>query len=250
MTGKNNAMTLHVLSGDSLLEPFREAGIPGDVAVFRECVVDGPVNADSLDEFFRLRSSYLSDADSDAGKPGFYESDVIPEIEKILSAPYDQEICLWFEHELFCQVNLWFLLSEIEGRRVFVVSPPSEPFENRFDGWARLSGEDLAARFESRSYVDENDARLGAELWRAFRDRDGDRLRELAGSQTEIFRCLPEVAKAAAEIGRRPMEALSRIKGEGVLDFSEAFREFREREPAYGFGDLQVKRMWDQVINA
>jgi hypothetical protein len=153
-------MKLHVLSGDSLLEPFKDSGIAGEVAVFRECLVDGPLRANSLDEFFQVRSSYLSDPNDE--KDGFYESDVRPEIEKILSASKDQEICLWFEHELFCQVNLWFLLCEIREHRVFVVSPPSEPFENRFDGWAWLSGDDLAARFESRSSVSEDDARLGA----------------------------------------------------------------------------------------
>lgn len=235
---------LHVLSGDSLLEPFRASGIEGDVAVFRECLVDGPVSAGALEELFEERQNFLQDSKED---PDFYQNEVRREIEKILHSDPETELFLWFEHELFCQVNLWFLLSEMEGRRIFIVSPPSEPFENRFDGWARLSGDDLAARFESRSLVSEDDARLGAELWRAFRDHDGDQLRELSGRESEVFRCLPEVAKAAAEIGRRPAEALRAIREQGILSFAEAFTTFSEAEPAYGFGDTQVKRIWDNV---
>lgn len=236
---------LHVLPGDSLLEQFRAAGIEGGVAVFRECLVDGPLNASSLEEFFDIRSEFI--ASSFPEDDGDYDTKAKAEIDKIVGTPEDHEVYLWFEHELFCQVNLWFLLSMLEGRRVFVVSPPSEPFENRFDGWARLSGEDLAARFESRALVSDDDARLGAELWRAFRDRDGDRLRELAEQPSEAFRCLPEVAEAAAAIGRRPIEALRALRSEGVSDFPEAFRAFSERERVYGFGDLQVQRIWSEL---
>lgn len=239
-------MILHVLSGDSLLPPFLEAGIPGDVAVFRECLCDGPVKAVSLYELFRTRDEYLSGEDT--SKAGFYSEHVKPEIEKIFDSPEETEICLWFEHELFCQVNLWFLLSELKKRRrLSFVGPPSEPYEQRFDGWSALDGEDLATCFNSREEIDGSDVRLASELWSAFRDRDRDRLRELSNEPPGIFCFLPEVAKAAADIDERPESVIRELIEKGADGFGECFRAFRENYPVYGFGDLQVRSIWEKV---
>lgn len=237
-------MHLHVLSGDSLLEPFKELGLEGEVSVFRECLVDGPASAADLNELFALRSRFLASAKDE----GFYESSVRPEIEKIFNSPKDTEIFLWFEHELFCQTNLWFLLNHLEDRdNVWFVFPPTEPFERRFAGWASLDAEMLAERFEKRISVSDEDRSLGSELWQAFSERDSDRLKELGTQESEIFLFLPEVTKAAAEIESRPESSIREIVARGVDEFGPAFREFGRKESVYGFGDLQVKAIWDRV---
>lgn len=237
-------MRLHVLSGDSLLVPFKGSGIEGEIAVFRECLVDGPTGASGREEFFAQRDRYLSDSKDD----GFYESSVRPEIEKILDSPEGTEINLWFEHELFCQVNLWFLLHNLGGRdSVWFVFPPPEPFERRFAGWAQLDADGLSERFEKRVSVSEEDRSLGSELWQAFSAGDSERLKKLGNREAEIFFYLDEVADAAAGIGSRPEELVREIVSEGGEDFPAVFRAFLERMPVYGFGDLQVKSIWDRV---
>ncbi|MBN3565020.1 hypothetical protein, partial [Aliamphritea spongicola] len=37
------------------------------------------------------------------------------------------------------------------------------------------------------------------------------------------------------------------IKDLGVDDFPKVFREFRNRIPIYGYGDVQVKRLYDEI---
>ena len=239
-------MKLHVLSGDSLLEPFKDSGIAGEVAVFRECLVDGPLRANSLDEFFQVRSSYLSDPNDE--KDGFYESDVRPEIEKILRADAQIEMFLWFENELFCQANLWFLLTNIgRNENVWVVSPETAAPKEQFQTWARLEPDDLRKCFDSPIRVADKDVVLASELWDAFVSRDEERLVGLSKERSELFRNLDVIAIASAKIDSRPRDVLRLISKEGVQDFPEAFREFCRREPVYGFGDLQVKRLWDEI---
>ncbi|HUF04213.1 MAG TPA: DUF1835 domain-containing protein [Aridibacter sp.] len=240
-------MNLHVLSGDSLLRPFRELGLEGEIAVFRECLVDGPLLAGDLEEFFELRSRYLSSE----GDDGFYETSARPEIEKILNLPKDTKIFLWFEHELFCQANLWFLLQNLQDRDdLWFVSPRPGPFDQRFSGWAPLGPDELSARFEQRIQVPKEDRMLGSELWQAFSARDSDRLTELGTRDSEIFFHLSEVSEAAAEIDSRPENIVSELVEAGAESFEEAFRVFSRKEPVYGFGDLQVKKIWDRVSEA
>lgn len=237
-------MRLHVLSGDSLVEPFARAGIGGEVCVFRECLVDGPV-ADDLEELFGLREQYLGD--TDRGRE-FYRDRVVAEVRRVLEFPEDGEINLWFEHELFCQVNLWFLLSKLKGRDgVYAVQPLVELEEDRFDGWAFLGPDELKACFDDRLKVSSDEVALATGLWDAFARRNSERLVELSARDSEVFRYLSEVGRAASEIDTRPATVLQEIVSAGSRSFGEAFQEFREREPVWGFGDLQVKRMWDDL---
>jgi len=46
----------------------------------------------------------------------------------------------------------------------------------------------------------------------------------------------------------RPVQSLKEIKEElKTDDFGIIFREFSKREAIYGFGDLQVKRLLDEL---
>ena len=48
----------------------------------------------------------------------------------------------------------------------------------------------------------------------------------------------------------RPKESLKEIMKELQTDkFGPVFQEFCKRESIYGFGDLQVKRLYDEVLN-
>lgn len=226
------------------MEPFRELDLEGEVAVFRECLADGPLDSPDLDRFFSLRSGFLASADDE----GFYESSVRPEIERIFDSPEGAEIFLWFEHELFCQVNLWFLLHNLVDRdELWFVGPPTEPRETRFHGWAPLGSEELAVCFENRLQIKKEDREMGSELWEAFAARDSEMLLELGARESGLFRFLPEVSQAAAEIESRPRQAVAKLIGEGSESFGDTFRAFCEIERVYGFGDLQVKRIWDSL---
>lgn len=45
------------------------------------------------------------------------------------------------------------------------------------------------------------------------------------------------------------MQALQQIIDElGTEEFTLVFREFCKREGIYGFGDLQVKRLYDELL--
>jgi hypothetical protein len=48
----------------------------------------------------------------------------------------------------------------------------------------------------------------------------------------------------------RPSQSLIAIMNQfKTEDFDTVFREFSKREPIYGFGDLQVKRLLDQILS-
>jgi len=111
---------IHILNGDALLERF-PFDTP-DVIVARECLVDGDVSSahqvasldgggdasldTSLDAFFQIRASFLQKQYGIS--PDEYAASTIAEFWKIREIPPESDINLWFEEDLFCQVNFWF----------------------------------------------------------------------------------------------------------------------------------------------
>jgi len=240
-------MKIHVLAGESLVEPFRKTEIEGDIVVCRECFIDGDLEADTLEEFWEMREKYLSQTSEE--EPGFYEEKVRDEFIRLWNLSDRNEVNLWFEYELFCQVNLWFclwLLRNTEAR-FNVVYPPFKTDADVWKGFAYYDVDELKESYGAKATFGHDDVYLGVQLWEAFQKRDFEKLLSLGETKSKCFPRLKEVCEAAAEIDTRPKATLRQIIDSGKTEFGEAFKEFSEIEAIYGFGDLQVKKIFDEL---
>jgi len=239
----------HILNGDALKEQF-PAEIEGNIIVARECLVDGPVESKSLDEFYRTRAEFISTAYG-GYSPEDYDG-TITEFEKVQAIPNNSELNLWFEDDLFCQVNLWFvahLIAQSSNQyTVFLIRPNVHtPY-----GFGGLNKEELQTAHNNRLPIRKLDTL--ANMWTAYQDGDTELLLQLAKSLGESYAfMLPAVQAHLDRIpidssNSRPMQSLHAIIDELQTDqFGPVFREFNQRESIYGFGDLQVKRMFDLI---
>ena len=245
---------LNLLNGDHLAQQLQGSSYFHTHLVFREALIVGPVTGTSLDEFWKLRTEFIMTSYGVTAEE--YSQKTISEIERLHSIPEDTEICLWFEDDLFCQVNLWFilnLLSDSPKIKVFRVFPPEAIPENRWMGFGGASTAALAQAYESRVPFTSSDLALGKNLWEAYRLGDGAQLAELSKSVSSCFRHLEEVCQAqldrfsADPRQRRPEKLILELLAKGITDFDTLFSQFSEREGIYGFGDLQVRELMDSV---
>ncbi len=239
-------MIVHVLPGDSLNEEFTKSEIDGNVVIFREALIAGDVSAEHLDEFWDVRANFVA---LEYGEdPIDHREKVAYEIEKLLEIPDDAEINLWFEYELFCQVNMWFCLDLLQRREsVYRVAPVNASPDDIWKGFGDHDAAALTEAYNARIKFSADDINHGSKLWNAFRTRNSKELLELAGYRSECFPFLEEVCAAAAEIETRPAEILREIKGSGQKEFEPIFAEFQKRAGVYGFGDLQVARLLERL---
>ncbi|NOT47830.1 MAG: DUF1835 domain-containing protein [Acidobacteria bacterium] len=240
-------MILHVLPGDSLVKEFQTADIDGNVVVCRECLVVGDVSGNTLAEFWDRRANFV--AIDYAGDPIEYQENVAYELERLIGLSADDEVNLWFEYELFCQVNMWFCLDLIKDGQasVFRVEPMNASPDDVWKGFGSLGADDLANCFEARTKFSAEDIETGSRLWHAFRNRDAEELKRLSEFRSPCFPFLKEVCEAAAEIESKPSEIVRELKVLGYKDFDKLFPEFQKRAGVYGFGDLQVERLMEAV---
>ncbi len=240
-------MKIHVLPGDSLVAPFEKTNIEGEIVVCRECLIDGDLTADSLDDFWRERENYLSEVYPQTDN--FYRDNVRTEFEKLLKVSAGDEINLWFEYELFCQTNMWFCLSLLKDKNVeiFRIAPTVRTENDLWKGFGGLSESDLEKCFANRIEFGDEDILLGANLWKAFQNKDVQKLENLSETKSDCFPHLKEVCHAAIKLQSRPKERLQEIFSEGKTDFHKVFEKFSKTEGIYGFGDLQVERLYKEI---
>src|SRR6185369_11209179 len=100
---------LHITNGDTAVQTLESGGVAGDILPWRDVLHDGPVPADlSLDELSRVRARFIADC-------GWGEfEDVVADFEsrdRTLTSFGDHgEVTLWFEHDLYDQLQLIQLL--------------------------------------------------------------------------------------------------------------------------------------------
>jgi hypothetical protein len=115
----------HILTGDALKDQFPKE-IEGEIIIARECLVDGPVNSVKLDQLFDKRAAFISEFYGDYSKEDYFKESA-SELLKIKDIPEGSTINLWFEDDLFCQVNFWFvsylILNFTAQCKVFLVRP-------------------------------------------------------------------------------------------------------------------------------
>ena len=105
--------TLHVTNGDGALYLLKKAGMAGTHLAWRDALNDGPVPAGlTLEKASGLRARYL--AERGDGNP----IKIIHEFERrdalLRRAREFQEVVLWFEHDLYDQLQLLQILTTLE----------------------------------------------------------------------------------------------------------------------------------------
>jgi len=248
-------MQIHILNGDALLAQL-PATLPGDRLVAKECLVDGPVTGDSLQAFYETRSQFLSTAYTVDYTPAYYFEKTVPQFEAMQKLPADTKVNLWFEDDLFCQVNMWFvahLLKEHTAVSEVYLIRPTADLHYGFGGMDEAA---FHTAYEARQALKPEALRLLAQLWKYYQAHQLPDMMALAQSASSAFPFLPAVVQAhfdrypAGGGPGRPEQSLKAIMEElGSEDFGPVFSAFWEKEAIYGFGDLQVKRIFDGMKN-
>jgi hypothetical protein len=251
---RNDLRRIALLNGDCLAEQLKGAELPLEQIIFREALVSGPLDGVTWEEFWETRIGFLTQNYGVTAQA--VQEKTVTELEKIRRLADGVELSLWFEDDLFCQVNLWFILSLLADKptlRVFRVFPPEAPSENRWRGFADASPEELEQAYRSKVSFSNQDMGLGKSLWEAYRNHDWDDLKILSRHPSSCFSNLEEVCQAQLDrfpthqLLGRPEQLIQEILTSGIIDFPSLFTEFSKRAGIYGFGDLQVRELLDSI---
>src|SRR6478735_1518918 len=165
---------LHVANGTCTTSIIRAAGIPGRRSQWADPLNEGPVPGGLTDEeLVAVRERFLVGPDANLEDEG--ENSLRTWRAAIDRHESYDEAILWFEHDLFDQLNLIQLLTWVRehlpaSTPVSLVCIGSFPGRADFKGLGELTPDELTSLLETRQRLGEPQYALAARAWQAFRD--------------------------------------------------------------------------------
>jgi hypothetical protein len=231
---------LHVTNGDAAAEAIRSTGIDGEVSVWRDVLHEGPVPAGaSALELREIRAGFLA-------RCGWAEraralADFAARDERLgVALRGGEEIVLWFEDDLFDQLQLLQVLDRVAagpGRaRVTAVATDSY--------FGLLPAPELAAAFARAQALGAVEIEIGRAAWAAFRSESPRGLEALLASGTDglpaleaaLARLLEQFPGVTDGLSRSERQAVAALAA-GALPFEELFDRAQRAEQRRFLGD-------------
>ncbi len=241
---------LHIHNGDSSANTAKKSNMPGEHLAWREALICGPVVSGLPEAEWRtLRARHLAEAYD--LKFEDCEKGLREQQEALSRFSAHEEVVLWFEHDLFCQLHLiylldWFARHRLRKTRLSLICVGSFPGIDDFRGLGQLDSEQLASLFPERHPVTPAEFKLASKAWAAFSSPDPRGIAALlADNSSGLPFLLPGLRKhlerfpsAYNGLGLIENKALELIAS-GASQFGEMFPAFGKIEPIYGLGDAQ-----------
>jgi hypothetical protein len=183
---------LHIVNGDSVAEKLRHGIVHGDILVWREVYPHGPVFQEpALWDNRSARAQYLEQT---MGIPRSEFIQISEAQEKTLADFHKyEEIVLWFEHDLFDQVMLSYLLHWFSRQpsllktKLSLLCIGGYPGIELFRGLGQLSLEQMATLSGTWKSIGAQELDLGRELWHAYTSPDPRLLEQLLSRDTSAL---------------------------------------------------------------
>ena len=247
---------LHIVNGGSTAETLKLTKIKGEIFSFKDTLINGPAPATKNPHEWRaVRIQHLTD--TYGLERSECEKEFLSQEAALDSAAKQDEVVLWFEHDLFCQLNLlylldWFKQADLKKTCLSLINIGAFPGREDFRGLGELNKEELASLFPKREKITKAHLELGAKAWQAFRSPNPTAIELLLHNDTSA---LPFLAPAfGAHLRRFPstVNGLGQIEktglqliADGYGKFAEMFPKFVAAEKTYGLGDTQL---WGTLV--
>jgi hypothetical protein len=252
---------LHIHNGDSTADTAKKTPLPGQHLAWREALVCGPAPGGlPREEFRQVRAAHLSGGYGVNRKE--CERKLLEQEEALARFSDHEEVVLWFEHDLFCQVQLvylldWFAQRDLASTKLSLISIGEFPGIESFRGLGQLNEDQLTSLFPQRQEVSAEQLQLGAKAWEAYSSPDAAGLLALLQSDLSAIPFLKQALTKHLQRFPSTGNGLGRIENVGLALIAKGYRTFKSLYPAfaryeseYGFGDAQLYFELNRLVNA
>lgn len=244
--------TVHITNGDGFSERLKHLDISGTILTWREILCEGPVPTSIFSpEFIQNRKSFLND---NYGNQNSIYNEFVAQFDIFLNNSIEQ-IVLWFEYDLFCQVNLAAVLSYLKQQNIelpiFLVCSGSIDDSSRLYGLNELSDEQLNQQYNARLTLNLTDIESYIHFWNIYTSNshiamadlevDKSRLPYLNSSIDAHLKRFPEMRTGLNQL---ELDLLKLIDKSTFKTKKHLLGYILQHQGYYGFGDSQ----WQLII--
>jgi redox-sensitive transcriptional activator SoxR len=236
---------LHVTNGESAGNTLRQTGLGGAVLPWQDVLHAGPLPAGGRAGLLRARARFLSECGW-GGQRALFSSLERRDRQYIDALRDGTHVVLWFEHDLFDQLQLVDALglAREQGAAPELIVVGSFPGRPSFHGLGELTADELATLWPGREAASEETLDAATGVWDAVRAPEPTALAELAARElpglpfaaSALARLLEELPSPADGLSATERNALRAI-ADGADTVVAAFVAEQRLEDAPFLGD-------------
>ena len=244
---------LHITNGDIFTERLTSLKLKGDIITWREMLCEGKTLTNvGSESFWKTRFEFLH-KNYKVSKSIFIEK-TLKEYRSLCNHKQQDEIVLWFEYDLFCQINMIAVISWLKTHRKYakisLVCSGKEDETDTLYGLNELSEDRVRELYENKVELSQDDIEYADYVWQLYCSDNPMRLENLSDFGSYKFDYLSNAI--TAHLHRFPT-----IKN-GLNDMeNNILRQAFDKKPAnknkflgtllqnqgiLGFGDTQYER--------
>jgi hypothetical protein len=203
--------------------------------------------------FWKTRFDFLH-KNYNVSKSWFVEK-TLKEYRSLCNHKQEEEIILWFEYDLFCQINMLAVISWLKTHRrhvqISLVCSGKEDETNRLYALDDLSDDQIKKLFNKRVELSQDDIEFADYVWQLYCSDNPIRLEHLTDFDQYQFKYLGEALKTHLKRFPTIKNGLNEIENRVLHVAAEDKPKSRKEllgsllsdQGWYGFGDSQYERI-------
>lgn len=244
---------LHITNGDCFTEKLSTLQLKGDVITWREMLCEGKTLTNvGSESFWKARFEFLN-KNYKVSKSSFIEK-TLKEYRSLCNHKQQDHIVLWFEYDLFCQVNMLAVLSWLKVNRKYaeisLVCSGKEDSSDKLYSLNELDNDQLMKLYENRKILSQDDIEYADYVWQLYCSDNPIRLENLTDFSNYQFDYLSDAITSHLHRFPSVKNGLNDMEN-NILQLSIAKRPttkkdllktILENQGSLGFGTSQYER--------
>lgn len=247
--------TLHITNGDGFTSHLKELKLEGEIITWREMLCEGRTTAEvGSESFWKTRFEFLN-KNYKITKTNFIEA-TLKEYRRLCNQKTQEEIVLWFDQDLFCQINMIAVVSWLKKhRRGAQISLVCGKKKNKPFILTHHTGQQLHKLYNSRIELTQDDIEYADYIWQLYCSDTPLRLETFSKFNSSQFPYLTDAILLhlhrfpTVRNGLNALEnsTLAIANGKKIISKEKFVETLIKSENDYGFGDLQYYRLIDSI---
>lgn len=244
---------LHITNGDSTTQLLKYIKIDGEIVTWREMLCEGKTTTDvGTESFWKSRFEFFS-RNYHISKKYFIDY-TLKEFRNLCQNKSQQEIVLWFDYDLFCQINLIAVISWLKKNKpnttISLVCPENDKKTDKPMAISDLTTDKLKTTFKNRKELSVDDIEYADYIWQLYCAESPLQLQNIITQTSSNFTYLPEAIKVhlkrfpSIKNGLNSIEntILETVTNKEYPTQKKLINHLLKNQGMYGFGDLQYEK--------
>ncbi len=245
---------LHITNGDSFTDRLNTLNLKGDIITWREMLCEGKtLSTVGSESFWKTRFEFLN-KNYKVSKSWFVEK-TLKEYRSLCNHKQQDQIVLWFEYDLFCQINMLAVLSWLKTHRrhaeISLICSGKEDDSEHMFALNELTNAQLLDRYENRTVLSQDDIEYADYVWQLYCSDNPIRLENLTDFENYSFDYLSAAVQAHLKRFPTIKNGLNKVENT-ILEVAATEKPksrhallgtILARQDPYGYGDSQYERI-------